>query len=187
MLIEEGGCPKISKNNSGILNVALRWQRFSQHFFPFLYCPIRIAYSWQHTADVSRRSSEFLWSNRNSFTKHLYHLYKGFEFRSLWDVNTNLVQFERTASEAAPGTGMLQGALQLNMALEKVDSLTNKGRQCFTRFRHTTNTHKWSFNNVSHAAVSMCFVPISICTILYLCWRRFCVYARVFALVIRDF
>jgi len=54
-----------------------------------------------------------------SFTKHLYHLYKGFEFRSLWDVSTNLVHFERTASEAAPGTGMLQGALQLNMALKK--------------------------------------------------------------------
>ena len=93
-----------------------------------------------------------------SFTKHLYHLYKGFEFRSLWDVSSNLVQFERTASEAAPGTGMLQGALQLKKKKKKVDSLTNKGRQCFTRFRHTTNTHKWSFNNVNHAAVSRYFV-----------------------------
>ena len=63
---------------------------------------------------------------------------------------------------------MLQGALQLNMALEKVDSLTNKGRQCFTRFRHTTNTHKWSFNDVSHAAVSRSFVLISLAAILSL-------------------
>ena len=99
-----------------------------------------------------------------SFTKHLYHLYKGCECRSLWDVSINLVNFERTASEAAPGTGMLQGALQLNMAVEKVDSLTSKGRQCFTRFRRTTNTHKWSFNNVSHAVVSMRFLPIYMST-----------------------
>ena len=59
-------------------------------------------------------------------------------------------------------------ALECYRAVEKVDSLTNKGRQCFTRFRHTTNKHKWSFNNVSHAAVSMSFLLIFIAAILSL-------------------
>lgn len=89
-----------------------------------------------------------------SFTKHLYQLYKGFEFRTLWNVDEDLVQFERTASEAAPGTGSLQGVLQLTNALQRIESLRNTGRQCFTRFRYSTNTHKWSFDNVRNAAVS---------------------------------
>lgn len=134
---------------------------FSHFFFPIfvLFLESPIADSIQQTFLDDLLSSYGV--IETSFTKHLYHLYKGFEFRSLWDVSSNLVHFERTASEAAPGTGMLQGALQLNMALQKVDSLTNKGRQCFTRFRHTTNTHKWSFNNVSDAAVSRSFVLMS--------------------------
>ncbi|KAL9982961.1 hypothetical protein ACROYT_G005076 [Oculina patagonica] len=88
-----------------------------------------------------------------SFTKHLYQFYKGFEFRSLWDVGEKLVQFERTATEAASGTRSLQGVLQLTKALEEVEGLENKGRRCFTKFRYSTNIHKWSFDNVKDAAM----------------------------------
>lgn len=90
-----------------------------------------------------------------SFTEHLYQFYKGFEFRSLWNVDDTLAHFVRAATEAAPGTGSLQGVLQLTKALQEIDSLENKGRQCFTTFRYTTNTHKWSFDSVTHAAVCM--------------------------------
>ncbi len=93
-----------------------------------------------------------------SFTKHLYQFYKGFEFRSLWDVGEKLVQFERTATEAASGTRSLQGVLQLTKALEEVEGLENKGRRCFTKFRYSTNIHKWSFDNVKDAAVSTCML-----------------------------
>ncbi len=90
-----------------------------------------------------------------SFTKHLYQFYKGFEFRTLWNVDEKLVQFERTAIGAAQGTGSLQGVLQLTKALGKIESLENEGQKCFTKFRYSTNTHKWSFDNVKNAAVSI--------------------------------
>ena len=89
-----------------------------------------------------------------SFTKNLYQFYKGFEFRSLWDVGEKLAQFQRTAIEAAEGTGALQGVLQLTKALQEIENLESKGRTCFTKFRYSTNTHKWSFDNVKNAAVS---------------------------------
>lgn len=88
-----------------------------------------------------------------SFTEHLYQFYKGFEFRSLWNVDDTLAHFVRAATEAAPGTGSLQGVLQLTKALQEIESLEDKGRQCFTTFRYTTNVHKWSFDSVTHAAV----------------------------------
>ncbi len=91
-----------------------------------------------------------------SFTEYLYQFYKGFEFRTLWNVDDTLVQFERTATEIAPGTGSLQGVLQLTKALEKIESLESKGRTCFTRFRYSTNINKLSFDNVKNAAVSIC-------------------------------
>ncbi len=90
-----------------------------------------------------------------SFTKHLLQFYKGFEFRTLWNVDDTLAQFERTAAEAAAGTGSLQGVLQLTKALEEIESLESKGRKCFTKFRYSTNTHKWSFDNTKNAGVRM--------------------------------
>ncbi|XP_078358122.1 uncharacterized protein LOC144642894 isoform X1 [Oculina patagonica] len=88
-----------------------------------------------------------------SFTEHLYQFYKGFEFRTLWNVDEKLVKFERTAIEAAQGTGSLQGVFQLTKALEKIESLENEGQKCFTKFRYSTNTHKWSFDNIKNAAM----------------------------------
>ncbi len=89
------------------------------------------------------------------FTKHLYQFYKGFKFRTLWNVDEKLLQFERTATIVAAGTRSLQGVLQLTKALEEIKSLENKGQKCFTKFRYSTNTHKWSFDNVKDAAVSI--------------------------------
>ena len=89
-----------------------------------------------------------------SFTQNLYQFYKGFEFRSLWKVGDTLVDFQRRASEAARGNEQLRGVLELTNALQEIDSIESKGRKCFTRFKYSTNTHKWSFNSVEHATVS---------------------------------
>ncbi|XP_027053468.1 uncharacterized protein LOC113680633 [Pocillopora damicornis] len=88
-----------------------------------------------------------------SFTQNLYQFYKGFEFRSLWKVGDTLVDFQRRASEAARGNEQLRGVLELTNALQEIDSIESKGRKCFTRFKYSTNTHKWSFNSVEHATL----------------------------------
>lgn len=88
-----------------------------------------------------------------SFSKHLYQFYKGFEFRSLWDVSGKLANFQRRAVTAAQGTDRLQGVLELTNALQEIDGIQSRGRQCFTKFRYTTSTHKWSFDNEEDAAV----------------------------------
>lgn len=83
------------------------------------------------------------------FARQLYQLYKGFEFRSLWIVQEKLAEFERQAVLAAQGTGNLQGVLELTKALQGIDDIENKGQRCFTRFRHTITTHKWTFDSNS--------------------------------------
>ena len=94
----------------------------------------------------------------SSFTKNLYQLYKGFEFRTLWNVEDTLLNHQRLAVEAAPGTGQLRGVLELTSALLAFNTLETKTRQCFTTFRYATNTHKWSFDNVKNPAVSVIFI-----------------------------
>lgn len=94
-----------------------------------------------------------------SFTQNLYQFYKGFEFRSLWNVGDTLVNYQRRASEAARGTDQLRGVLELTNALQEIDSIESKGRKCFTKFKYSTNTHKWSFNSVDDAMVSI-FVSV---------------------------
>ncbi|CAH3128101.1 unnamed protein product [Pocillopora meandrina] len=81
------------------------------------------------------------------FAQQLYQLYKGFEFRSLWIVQEKLAEFERQAVSAAQGTGNLQGVLELTKALQGIDDIENRGQRCFTRFRHTITTHKWTFDS----------------------------------------
>lgn len=89
-----------------------------------------------------------------SFAKHLYQFYKAFEFRTLWDVADKLLIFERTTRETAEQTKSLQGVLQLTKAFEDVEALQTKARRCFTKFRYSTDIHKWSFDNIKNAAVS---------------------------------
>ncbi|CAH3128096.1 unnamed protein product, partial [Pocillopora meandrina] len=81
------------------------------------------------------------------FAQQLYQLYKGFEFRSLWVVQEKLAEFERRAVLAAQGTGNLKGVLELTKALQEIDNIENKGQRCFTKFRHTVTTHKWTFDS----------------------------------------
>ena len=88
------------------------------------------------------------------FAKQLYQFYKGFEFRSLWNVDAKLEEFQRRAVLAAKGTGKLQGVLELTKALQEIDDIQNKGQQCFTKFRHTITTHKWSFDSMKDTVVS---------------------------------
>lgn len=91
-----------------------------------------------------------------SFSKHLYNLYKSFEFNSLWNVYDTLASFQQQASEAAEGNGQLQGVLELTKALQEIDGIQNKGRQCFTKFRYSTKIQKWSLDNVRNATVRKC-------------------------------
>lgn len=94
-----------------------------------------------------------------SFIQNLYQFYKSFEFRLLWNVGSTLADYQRRASEAARGTDRLRGVLQLTNALQEIDSIESKGRKCFTKFKYSTNTHKWSFNIFDHAMVSI-FVSV---------------------------
>ena len=90
---------------------------------------------------------------QTSFAKQLYKLYKGFEFRSLWNVDDQLSKHQRRAVEAARGTGKLLGVAELSNALKEINQIQNKARKCFTKFRYAVNVAKWSFDNVKNKAV----------------------------------
>ena len=87
------------------------------------------------------------------FSQYLYLCYKGFEFRSLWNVEDKLAHHQRLASSAATGTGRLRGVLELTKALQNIEDIENKGRKCFTKFRYSTDIHKWSFNSTKDGVV----------------------------------
>ncbi|KAL9982801.1 hypothetical protein ACROYT_G004906 [Oculina patagonica] len=82
------------------------------------------------------------------FAKHLYQFYKSYEFRSLWDLNDRITEFQRRASDAAKGTGKLQGVVELTEAMNEIDKIELKGQKCFTSLPYKIDTHKWSFDNV---------------------------------------
>ena len=90
---------------------------------------------------------------QTSFAKQLYQLYKGFEFRSLWNVDDKLTKYQRRAVEAARGTGKLLGVFELTNALKEINKIQNKARKCFTKFRYTVNVAKWSFDDVKNRVV----------------------------------
>ena len=90
---------------------------------------------------------------QTSFAKQLYQLYKGFEFRSLWNVDDKLTKYQRRAVEAARGTGKLLGVFELTNALKEINQIQNKARKCFTKFRYAVNVAKWSFDNVKNRVV----------------------------------
>ncbi|KAJ7390268.1 hypothetical protein OS493_026143 [Desmophyllum pertusum] len=83
------------------------------------------------------------------FARKLYKFYKAFEFQSLWNLDSKMAQYQQVASSAAEGTGRLQGVLELTKALQDINDIESKARtRCFTKFHHTTDTHKWSFDSV---------------------------------------
>lgn len=53
--------------------------------------------------------------------------------------------------------------------MQEIDTIQNKGRPCFTKFRYSTNIHKRSFDSDQHAAVcklmqTCIFAGIHACT-----------------------
>jgi len=111
----------------------------------------------------------------DSFAIQLLETLKAFEFRTLWNIQDKVFKFERTASETAKGTGKLEGVLQLTKSLEKLQELESKAGQCFTKFRYTTSTDKWSFDNVKNAAVSKLYEYMQ----SYLAYLHLCIYTLV--------
>ena len=87
------------------------------------------------------------------FAKKLYYYYKSFEFQSLWDVEEELAQYQRTASSATDGSGKLQGIAELQKAIARIDELESAARKCYTSYRVNTDLHKWTFNNTEHKTV----------------------------------
>ena len=86
--------------------------------------------------------------------KHLYELHKAFAFRTLWEGNNPLASFRRLATESTRGTGRLNGAVQLTGELRKINRLKNKAIRCFSDVKYTTDSQKWSFDNIKDKAVS---------------------------------
>lgn len=87
------------------------------------------------------------------FAKYLYQFYKSFEFRSLWNVEDKLAEYQQHASSAADGSGRLRGILELTKALQEINDIEHEGRECFTKFHYSTDLHKWTFDSVEDGAV----------------------------------
>ena len=85
--------------------------------------------------------------------KEVYELYKAFKFRTLWETEDPLPQFQRVASEGAQG-GKLNGILELTNVLRSIESLETKAIKCFTNNIYTTDIQRWSFDQKRHSTVS---------------------------------
>ena len=90
----------------------------------------------------------------HSFMINVYELYKAFKFRTLWEGNDPLVNFQRLASESAHGTGQLNGIVELTDVLRKMERIETQAVRCFTNNVYTTNIMKWSFDKTKNVDVS---------------------------------
>ena len=88
-----------------------------------------------------------------SFMKSVYELYKAFKFRTLWEGEDPLKDFQRVASESARGTGRLSGMIQLTTVLQKLEDVEASAVRCFTNNIYATKIKKWSFDNVKDKQV----------------------------------
>ena len=61
-----------------------------------------------------------------SFAKQLFKAYKGFEFRSLWNVGEKMESFQHRAVNDTKGTGGLDGVLNLKKALYEIEKACPK-------------------------------------------------------------
>ena len=116
-------------------------QGSNNNIFPFSDSPIAESTQQMFLHDLLTSYQQI----ETGFAQKLYQLYKGFEFRSLWIVQEKLAEFDRRAVLTAQGTGNLQVVLELTRAIQEIDGIENKGQRCFTKFRHTITTHKWTF------------------------------------------
>ena len=90
-----------------------------------------------------------------SFSRQLYLFYKGFEFRSLWNMDEKMARFQRRAATLAKGTGYLQGVNSLNRALLEITNIEMAARSCFTSKKPKIGIYKWSFDKMKDPTV--CF------------------------------
>ena len=88
-----------------------------------------------------------------SFMKEVYGLYKAFRFRTLWETENPLPEFQRVASEGAQGK-TLNGIIELTNVLRDIQSLETTAVKCFTNNIYTTDIQKWSFTQESDSTVS---------------------------------
>ncbi|KAJ7388774.1 hypothetical protein OS493_035740 [Desmophyllum pertusum] len=64
-----------------------------------------------------------------------------------------MARHQQLASRAAEGTGRLRGVLELTKALQEINAIESRLRtRCFTKFHHSTDMHKWSFDSVKDGA-----------------------------------
>lgn len=82
----------------------------------------------------------------SSFSKQLYSFYKGFEFRSLWNMDKKMAKFQSRAATLTKGSGYLQGVTSLTKALLEIENIEMAARRCFTSKKPKIGIHKWSFD-----------------------------------------
>ena len=100
-----------------------------------------------------------------SFMKEVYGLFKAFRFRTLWETENPLPEFQRVASEGAQGK-TLNGIIELTNVLRDIQNLETTAVKCFTNNIYTTDIQRWSFTQqkdptVSYSLSSELFIFIS--------------------------
>lgn len=85
--------------------------------------------------------------------KEVYEMDKAFQFRTLWETEDPLPQFQRVASEGAHG-GHLNEILELTNVLRSIQSLEADAVTCFSQNHYSTAIQRWSFNTTTHQSVS---------------------------------
>ncbi|KAJ7321740.1 hypothetical protein OS493_034360 [Desmophyllum pertusum] len=87
-----------------------------------------------------------------SFMKEVYGLYKAFRFRTLWETENPLPEFQRVASEGAQGK-TLNGIIELTNVLRDIQNMETTAVKCFTNNIYTTDIQKWSFTQESDSTI----------------------------------
>lgn len=88
-----------------------------------------------------------------SFMKEVNGLYKAFRFRTLWETENPLTQFQRVASEGAHGR-KLNGIVELTNVLRNIQDMENRAVKCFTNNIYTTDIQRWTFSQQTDPTVS---------------------------------
>lgn len=102
---------------------------------------------------------------KTSFSKQLYLFYKGFEFRSLWNMDKKMAKFQRRAATLTKGSGHLQGVTSLTKALQEINNIEMAARSCFTTKKPKIGIYKWSFDKTKDPTVWNSFFSLVNCTV----------------------
>ena len=112
------------------MHFSTRQVRFSSRQFT---CPlvrvVRRNFDSYHVDSIGQPSDNLLTpyeKMETSFAKQLFKAYKGFEFRSLWNVGEKMESFQHRAVNDTKGTGGLDGVLNLKKALYEIEKACPK-------------------------------------------------------------